>query len=81
MSKKIGIKKEVILEHAGIKIGDTVKLIGVQMPRTPGKVISISKDKKTKSPFEVLYTILVKNEDDYNHPQHWPIYRSELEKA
>lgn len=79
MVKDKAVKKPAILEHDGIKVGDKVKLVGVAMPRTLGKVSEIKIDRLSNN--DILYIVSVKNEADNNRLQPWPVYRHELEKS
>ena len=74
-------KREVISSHAGIKVGDTVKLIGAEMPRTPGKVKAIFLSKYSTGSDDMTYSVHVKNEAERNALQSWDVYRYELEKV
>lgn len=72
----------LIKEYKGFKINDKVKLIGIQMPRTPGIIKSMCYDKLIgDGKKEVVFNVEVANEDDSNLTQIWPVYLGEIEKV
>lgn len=72
--------KNPILEFDGLKVGDKVKLVGVEMPRSEGIISQISKDLKPKE-VVMAFGVTLKNEYAKNQRQTWfPIYRNELIK-
>jgi hypothetical protein len=77
-----GTRSNVITENRGIKIGDKVRLVGAAMPDTIGKVTKIGVDKYIDSKKDnIIFTVVLKNPDDGNHEQPWPVSFDELKKV